>query len=110
MGEPYKRDLPIDVPNGVETLSDLLIVFTHNFVLANSDLLSLTSCLVTILRNVSPFVKTISTLASIHITALVKLFSTQKLLETDSLYLQLVAALLELIDNRVQYQWEVWAK
>ena len=39
--------------------------------------------------------------------SLLKLFSTPKLLEADTLYLQLVSALLETIDNRVQYQWEV---
>lgn len=110
LSEEYHKDLGFEVPNGVNTLSDLLITFTHNFILANGDLISLISCLVTVVRNVGAFSRSIGTLPSVQITSVFKMFSSPKVTAADPLYLQLVSALLDFIDTRVQYHWDVRAR
>lgn len=107
LSEDYHKNLGLDVPNGVDTLADLLITFTHNFILANSDMISLISCLVTVVRNIGAYTRSIGTLPSVQITNIFKMFSSPKLMAADPLYLQLVSALLDFIDTRVQYHWDV---
>lgn len=107
LSDDYQKDLGLEVPNGVDTLSDLLITFTHSFIVANPDLISLISCLVTVMRNVSAYTRSVGTLPSVQVTSIFKMFSSPKVLASDPLYLQLISALLDFLDTRIQYHWDV---
>ena len=106
LGAPYEGDLGVAVPQGVDTLLDVLIVATHRLTQTKNNA-GLVSVLCTVISNVSNFVKRIGTLASIELVSMVKTYTQPKSLTHDLAHLQIVRSLLDTIVTRIQYYWEV---
>lgn len=63
-------------------------------------------CLLTILANISPYIKTLSMTAACKLLHLVEAFSTPWFLLANRTNHQLVFFLLEMLNNLIQYQFD----
>ena len=79
--KPYLLRLPVDVPVFSGNHADLLIVVLHKLVVGGIDKLSaLYNCFLTIICNISPYCKTLSSVASSKLISLISLFSSPRFL------------------------------
>jgi len=87
--------------------ADLLIIVLHKLIVSGSEKLSaLYSCFLTIICNISPYCKSLSSVASIKLINLLQLFVSPKFLfaaESNHMY---VSMILESLNNIIQYQYE----
>ena len=87
--------------------ADLLIVVFHRLITAGSaKLQSLFECLLTILVNVSPYVKSLSMVSAHKLLHFFEAFSTPWFLYCNESNHHLVFYLLEIFNNIVQYQFD----
>ena len=107
LNQPYQLTLPVDVPPFTGNYSDLLVIVLHKMIVSGVDKLSaLYNCFLTIICNVSPYCKSLGTVASVKIVNLFQLFTSPRFLyasESNNVY---VSLLLETLNNIVQYQYE----
>lgn len=107
LNKPYQLRLPVDIPLFTGSHADLLIIVLHKMIVSGLDKLSaLYNCFLTIICNVSPYSKSLSTVAAVKLVNLFQLFTSPKFLyasEGNHIY---VAMLLETFNNIVQYQYE----
>lgn len=107
LNKPYKLTLPVDVPLFSGTHNDLLVITLHKLIVSGIDKLSaLYNCFLTIICNVSPYCKSLGTVASVKLVNLFQLFAAPKFLfaaEGNYMYLSM---LLECFNNMIQYQYE----
>ncbi|CAK1551346.1 unnamed protein product [Leptosia nina] len=77
LNKPYTATVPMDIPVFTGTHADLLVVVFHKIVTTGHQRLQpLFDCLLTILVNVSPYLKTLSMVASTKLLHLLEAFST----------------------------------
>jgi hypothetical protein len=107
LNKPYQLRLPVDIPLFTGSHADLLIIVLHKMIVSGLDKLSaLYNCFLTIICNVSPYSKSLSTVAAVKLVNLFQLFTSPKFLyasEGNHIY---VSMLLETFNNIVQYQYE----
>ncbi|KAK7870738.1 hypothetical protein R5R35_009889 [Gryllus longicercus] len=107
LNKPYTATIPMDIPVFTGTHADLLIVVFHKIITTGHQRLQpLFDCLLTILVNVSPYLKTLSMVASTKLLHLLEAFSTPWFLFSSPTNHHLVFFLLEIFNNIIQYQFD----
>lgn len=97
----------MDIPVFSGTHADLLITVFHKIIATGHQRLQpLFDCLLTILVNVSPYLKTLSMVAAIKLLHLLEAFSTPWFLFSSPANHHLVFFLLEIFNNIIQYQFD----
>ncbi|GMT06249.1 hypothetical protein PENTCL1PPCAC_28423, partial [Pristionchus entomophagus] len=108
LNKPYQGKAPIDIQavNG-GTHADLLILVFHKLITTgNHRMQSLFDCLLTVVVNVSPYLKSLSMTAANKLVHLVEAFSTPWFLFSSPTNHHLVFFLLEVFNNIIQYQFD----
>lgn len=107
LNKAFQLHLPVDIPAFTGNHADLLIIVLHKLIVSGLDKLSaLYSCFLTIICNISPYCKSLCTIASVKLVNLLQLFVSPRFLyaaEGNHVY---VSMLLETLNNIVQYQYE----
>ncbi|RWS09541.1 protein HID1-like protein [Dinothrombium tinctorium] len=107
LNKPYSANVPMDVPIFTGTHADLLIIVFHKLITTGHQRLQpLFDCLLTIIVNVSPYLKTLSMVASTKLLHLLEAFSTPWFLYSSPTNHHLVFFLLEVFNNIIQYQFD----
>ncbi|XP_023676320.1 protein HID1 isoform X1 [Paramormyrops kingsleyae] len=107
LNKPYAVRVPMDIPVFTGTHADLLIVVFHKIITSGHQRLQpLFDCLLTIVVNVSPYLKSLSMVASNKLLHLLEAFSTPWFLFSVSQNHHLVFFLLEVFNNIIQYQFD----
>lgn len=107
LNRPYLATVPMDLPIFSGTHADLLVIVFHKLITTGHQRLQpLFDCLLTILVNVSPYLKTLSMVASAKILHLLEAFSTSWFLFSNPTNHHLVFFLLEIFNNIIQYQFD----
>ncbi|GBP81078.1 Protein HID1 [Eumeta japonica] len=107
LNKPYAAAVPMDIPVFTGTHADLLVVVFHKIITTGHQRLQpLFDCLLTILVNVSPYLKTLSMVASTKLLHLLEAFSTPWFLFSHPHHHHLVFFLLEIFNNIIQYQFD----
>ena len=105
LNQPLKRRLPLDVTI-TGNVSDFLIFVLHRCLLHSLDKFgSLYDCIMTILANVSPYVRSISPIASKKLVHLFDMFSSANFLLSGPENKKYLFYTLEIMNNLVQYQF-----
>ncbi|XP_071533729.1 protein HID1 isoform X2 [Panulirus ornatus] len=107
LNKPYTASVPMDIPVFTGTHADLMIIVFHKIITTGHQRLQpLFDCLLTILVNVSPYIKTMSMVASNKLLHLLEAFSTPWFLFSAPHHHHLVFFLLETFNNIIQYQFD----
>jgi len=107
LNKSYAASLPMDIPAFSGSHADLLIIVFHKIITSGHQRLQpLFDCLLTVLCNVSPYIKSLSMVASCKLIHLVEAFSTPWFLLSSPRNYHLVYFLLELLNNLIQYQFD----
>lgn len=107
LNKPYTATIPMDIPVFSGTHADLLLTVFHKIIATGHQRLQpLFDCLLTILVNVSPYLKTLSMVASIKLLHLLEAFGTPWFLFSSPANHHLVFFLLEIFNNIIQYQFD----
>ncbi|KAF1747435.1 hypothetical protein GCK72_023897 [Caenorhabditis remanei] len=107
LNKPYTAKANINVQAFTGTHADLLILVFHKLITTgNYRLQSLFDCFLTIMVNVSPYMKSLSMVAANKLVHLVEAFSTPWFLFSSPTNPQLVFSLLEVFNNVIQYQFD----
>ncbi|XP_043645587.1 protein HID1 [Drosophila teissieri] len=107
LNKAYSATVPMDIPVFTGTHADLLITVFHKIIATGHQRLQpLFDCLLTILVNVSPYLKTLSMVASVKMLHLLEAFSTPWFLLSAPSNHHLVFFLLEIFNNIIQYQFD----
>ncbi|KAM3859663.1 protein HID1-like [Diretmus argenteus] len=107
LNKPYTLRVPMDIPVFTGTHADLLIVIFHKIITnGHQRLQPLFDCLLTIIVNVSPYLKSLSMVAANKLLHLLEAFSGYWFLFSSSQNHHLVFFLLEVFNNIIQYQFD----
>ncbi|XP_056018134.1 protein HID1-like isoform X2 [Ostrea edulis] len=107
LNKPYSVRVPMDIPVFTGTHADFLIIVFHKIITTGHQRLQpLFDCLLTIVVNVSPYLKTLSMVASTKLLHLLEAFSTPWFLYASPTNHHLVFFLLEVFNNIIQYQFD----
>uniref|UniRef100_A0A672FQ87 Protein HID1-like n=1 Tax=Salarias fasciatus TaxID=181472 RepID=A0A672FQ87_SALFA len=107
LNKPYSIHVPMDIPVFTGTHADLLIVVFHKIITTGHQRLQpLFDCLLTIVVNVSPYLKSLSMVAANKLLHLLEAFSTTWFLFSAAQNHHLVFFLLEAFNNIIQYQFD----
>ncbi|XP_005801514.1 protein HID1-like [Xiphophorus maculatus] len=107
LNKPYSLHVPMDIPVFTGTHADLLIVVFHKIITTGHQRLQpLFDCLLTIIVNVSPYLKSLSMVAANKLLHLLEAFSTTWFLFSTVQNHHLVFFLLEAFNNIIQYQFD----
>jgi Dyggve-Melchior-Clausen syndrome protein len=107
LNKPYVATIAMDIPVFSGTHADLLITVFHKIIATGHQRLQpLFDCLLTILVNVSPYLKTLSMVAAVKLLHLLEAFSTPWFLFSSPSNHHLVFFLLEIFNNIIQYQFD----
>jgi hypothetical protein len=104
LNSQYTATIPMDIPAFTGTHADLLITIFNKIIReGHQKLQPLFECLLTILANVSPYLKTLSMVASTRLLHLFEAFSTPWFLFASPTNHHLAFILLEIFNNIIQY-------
>lgn len=107
LNKPYTVRVPMDIPVFTGTHADFLIIVFHKIITTGHQRLQpLFDCLLTIIVNVSPYLKTLSMVASTKLLHLLEAFSTPWFLYASPTNHHLVFFILEVFNNIIQYQFD----
>lgn len=106
LNKPYLTNRLTNLPAFSGTHADLMIIVFHKLILYGCSLTQLYDFLLTILVNISPFLKILSTLACKCLIQLFETFSSPYVIFTEPNYHQLILFLLEIFNNLIQYQFD----
>ncbi|XP_051927731.1 protein HID1b isoform X2 [Hippocampus zosterae] len=107
LNKPFTLRVPMDVPVFSGTHADLLLVIFHRMMTCGHRRLQpLFDCLLTIIVNVSPYLKSLSMVSANKLLHLLELFSGPWFLFSAPHNHQLVFFLLEVFNNIIQYQFD----
>ncbi|XP_061892870.1 protein HID1-like [Entelurus aequoreus] len=107
LNKPYALHVPMDIPVFTGTHADLLVVVFHKIITTGHQRLQpLFDCLLTIVVNVSPYLKSLSMVAANKLLHLLEAFSTSWFLFSAVQNHHLVFFLLEAFNNIIQYQFD----
>ena len=104
--KPFSTRLPGDMPIFSGGHADLIAITFHRIIVNGSFRLApLYSCLLTILCNVSPYWRSISLVAAMKLVNIFELLSSPRFLYNSPGSHKLLALLLEIFNNVIQYQY-----
>lgn len=107
LNKPYTLRVPMDIPVFTGTHADLLVVIFHKIITnGHQRLQPLFDCLLTIIVNISPYLKSLSMVAANKLLHLLEAFSTPWFLFSFHQNHHLVFFLLEVFNNIIQYQFD----
>ncbi|KRY56134.1 Protein HID1 [Trichinella britovi] len=107
LNKSYTARVAMDIPLFTGTHADLLIIVFHKLITSgNGKLQSLFECLLTIIVNVSPYLKSMSMVAASKLLHLLEVFSTPWYLYAAPNNHHMVFFLLEIFNNIIQYQFD----
>uniref|UniRef100_A0A3Q2YC67 HID1 domain containing n=1 Tax=Hippocampus comes TaxID=109280 RepID=A0A3Q2YC67_HIPCM len=107
LNKPFTLRVPMDVPVFSGTHADLLLVIFHRMMTCGHRRLQpLFDCLLTIIVNVSPYLKSLSMVSANKLLHLLEVFSGPWFLFSAPHNHQLVFFLLEVFNNIIQYQFD----
>ncbi|XP_077413241.1 protein HID1 [Vanacampus margaritifer] len=107
LNKPYALHVPMDIPVFTGTHADLLIMVFHKIITTGHQRLQpLFDCLLTIVVNVSPYLKSLSMVAANKLLHLLEAFSTSWFLFSAAQNHHLAFFLLEAFNNIIQYQFD----
>ncbi|XP_061887845.1 protein HID1-like isoform X2 [Entelurus aequoreus] len=107
LNKPFAPRVPMDVPIFSGTHADLLVLTVHRMMTSGHRRLQpLFDCMLTIVVNVSPYLKSLSMVASNKLLHLLEVFSSPRFLFSARNNHQLVFLLLEVFNNIIQYQFD----
>lgn len=106
LNKPYSANVLINLPAFTGSHADLMIIVFHKLILYGFNLNRLFDFLVTIILNISPYLKTLSILTSKCLIQLFEILSSPFVILTEPNYHQIVVFLLEIFNNLVQYQFD----
>uniref|UniRef100_A0A0N4ZBJ9 Protein HID1 n=1 Tax=Parastrongyloides trichosuri TaxID=131310 RepID=A0A0N4ZBJ9_PARTI len=107
LNKPYVSKLWMDLPSFNGTHADLLIIVFHKLITAgNHRLQGLFDCLLTIIVNVSPYLKSLSMVAANKLLHLTEAFTTPWFLFSNPNNYTLVFLLIDVFNNIIQYQFD----
>ncbi|XP_028332119.1 protein HID1-like isoform X2 [Gouania willdenowi] len=107
LNKPYVLCVPMDIPVFTGTHADLLVVVFHKIITCGYQRLQpLFDCLLTVIVNISPYLKSLSMVASNKLLHLLEAFSTPWFLFSNPQNHHLVFFLLEVFNNIIQYQFD----
>ncbi|XP_049615796.1 protein HID1b isoform X1 [Syngnathus scovelli] len=107
LNKPFTLRIPLDVPVFSGTHADLLLVIFHRMMTCgNQRLQPLFHCLLTVIVNVSPYLKTLSMVSANKLVHLLEIFSQPWFLFSAPDNHRLVFFLLEVFNNIIQYQFD----
>lgn len=106
LNKPYTANAMSNLPEFSGTHADLMIIIFHKLVMYGYRINQLYDYLLTILVNVSPYLKSTTILASKCLIQLFETFSSPLVIFTEPSYHQLVIFLLEFFNNIIQYQFD----
>ncbi|XP_036937356.1 protein HID1b isoform X2 [Acanthopagrus latus] len=107
LNKPFILRIPMDIPVFTGTHADLLIVIFHKIITSGHQRLHpLFDCLLTVIVNISPYLKSLSMVAANKLLHLLEAFSTPWFLFSSPQNHHLVFFLLEVFNNIIQYQFD----
>ncbi|RHY31976.1 hypothetical protein DYB32_002990 [Aphanomyces invadans] len=107
LNKPFDLKLPLDLPPFNGNHADLLIVCLHKVIVNGYEKLnSVYNCFLTIVSNISPYIKKLNMVSSVRLLRLFKLFSQPRYLFDNDANHHLVFFLLDTFNNLIQYQYE----
>ncbi|XP_034083320.1 protein HID1b isoform X1 [Gymnodraco acuticeps] len=107
LNKPFTLHVPMDIPIFTGTHADLLIVIFHKITTSGHQRLQpLFDCLLTIIVNISPYLKSLSMVAANKLLHLLEAFTTPWFLFSSQENHHLVFFLLEVFNNIIQYQFD----
>ncbi|OQS05042.1 hypothetical protein THRCLA_02784 [Thraustotheca clavata] len=107
LNKPFDLKLPLDLPPFNGNHADLLIVCLHKVIVNGFEKLnSVYNCFLTIISNISPYIKKLNMVSSVRLLRLFKLFSQPRYLFDNEANHHLVFFLLDTFNNIIQYQYE----
>uniref|UniRef100_A0A3Q1GA02 HID1 domain containing n=1 Tax=Acanthochromis polyacanthus TaxID=80966 RepID=A0A3Q1GA02_9TELE len=107
LNKPFTHRVPMDIPVFTGTHADLLVVIFHKIITSGHQRLQpLFDCLLTIIVNISPYLKSLSMVAANKLLHLLEAFSTPWFLFSAPKNHHLVFFLLEVYNNIIQYQFD----
>ncbi|XP_022092597.1 protein HID1-like isoform X1 [Acanthaster planci] len=107
LNKPYSVRVPMDIPVFTGTHADFLIIVFHKIITSGHQRLApLYDCLLTIIVNVSPYLKSLSMVSANKLLHLLEAFSTPWFLFSNPANHHLVFFLLEVFNNIIQYQFD----
>ncbi|XP_061665509.1 protein HID1-like isoform X3 [Syngnathoides biaculeatus] len=107
LNKPFAPRAPMDVPVFSGTHADLLLVIFHRMMTCgHRRLRPLFDCLLTVVVNVSPYLKSLSMVSANKLLHLLEVFSPPWFLFSAPRNHQLVFFLLEVFNNIIQYQFD----
>ena len=107
LNKPFLHKLPVQLPLFDGNHADLLVVVFHKLIVNGAKKLkTLHNCLLTIICNISPYAKSLSSVASMKVLGLFEIFSSPRFLFRSVNAHQYVFFLLDVFNNLIQYQYE----
>ncbi|CDI96759.1 High temperature induced dauer formation protein [Echinococcus multilocularis] len=107
LNKPYSNRASFDITVFTGNHADLLIIVFHKIITTGHQCLQpLFDCLITIIDNVSPYVKSLSMVSASKLMHLTEAFSQPWFLFSSPNNFQLVLFLLEIFNNVIQYQFD----
>ncbi|VUZ41805.1 unnamed protein product [Hymenolepis diminuta] len=107
LNKPYTSRTAFDITVFTGNHADLLIIVFHKIITTGHQCLQpLFDCLITIIDNVSPYVKSLSMISASKLLHLTEAFSQPWFLYSAPNNYQLVLFLLEVFNNMIQYQFD----
>ena len=107
LNKAFSAAAPTDVPAFAGTHADFMVLVFHRVITAGHQRLQpLYDCLLTIIVNVSPYLKSLSMTAASKLLHLLEAFSTPWFLFSSPQNHHLVFFLLEVFNNIIQYQFD----
>lgn len=107
LNKPFVRRVTIDLPTFTGNYADYLILVFHKMIVdGHAELEILYECWLSILANVSPFVKAVGMVTSNKLMHLFKLLSRPRFLFANERNHRYIFFLLNVFNNFIQYQYE----
>lgn len=107
LNKPFSLRVPMDIPVFTGTHADLLIVILHKIMTCGHQRLQpLFDCLLTIIVNISPYLKSLSMVSATKLLHLLEAFSTPWFMFSAPQNNHLLFFLLEICNNIIQYQFD----
>eukprot|EP00005_Dracoamoeba_jomungandri_P002730 CAMPEP_0174260198 /NCGR_PEP_ID=MMETSP0439-20130205/9211_1 /TAXON_ID=0 /ORGANISM="Stereomyxa ramosa, Strain Chinc5" /LENGTH=781 /DNA_ID=CAMNT_0015344391 /DNA_START=28 /DNA_END=2370 /DNA_ORIENTATION=+ len=107
LNKPYDKTPTIRLPTFTGNYADYLILVFHKLLVdGHAGLESLHECLLAILANVSPYIKSLSMVTSVKLMNLFKNLSRKKFLFANPRNYRYLFFMMEIFNNCIQYQYE----
>lgn len=107
LNRPFDIKVPLDYPVFQGSFGELLILVLHKVIVSDKGFMrALFDCMLTIICNISPYLKTLSMVACSKLISLLDAFAAKRFLYSAEKNHSYVFLLLETINNLIQYQYE----